>query len=68
MYVVLNSERGLEVVPEGWLFNGSNNCQYPPFKSNTALKNAVKDKIKPADDWYSFQVDKIYGRYGSFYL
>ena len=44
MCVVINSERGLEVVPESWLFNDGNNCQYPSFEFTTALKKAVRVK------------------------
>lgn len=64
MYVVVDSERGLEVVPDNWLFNNDRYYQYPSGKSKSTINKAVKNKSKPDDDWHSSEINRIFGRYG----
>lgn len=56
-FFLMQSE--VAVVPMVWVEN-SELCKWRPFKTDSRVQRAVKDRIKPEVSWESFKIKILY--------
>ena len=67
-YVVVHflAENEVEAIPSNWL-DSKDRCFWPPFKSNTSIINAARERIAPGVGWSNFRI-RIMTACGKFYF
>ncbi|XP_071576704.1 uncharacterized protein [Temnothorax nylanderi] len=66
MYVVVEFEDGLSVVPKNWLTKDLTEAFWPIYTSTARHDKAVKRMEEPESTWTKCSIRKIYGTYMSY--
>ncbi|XP_029158399.1 uncharacterized protein LOC114937668 [Nylanderia fulva] len=64
IYIVVEFDDGLAIVPSCWLNESEMKCAYPTFRDPTKIKKAVASQLSPEDNsnWKKYDVIKIFYR------
>lgn len=63
IYVIVEFEDGLQVIPTNWLHESKMKAVWPNFTNNNRYNKAVKHMETPEKTWMKHPIKKIYGKY-----
>lgn len=63
MYVIVEFQDGLQVIPYTWLNEDDTTAVWPNFTNNERYDKAVKLLEEPQSTWCKHPICKIYGKF-----